>query len=375
MRSLTPLFRQALLAALALPTACGGRMDPIEEPQPESNQKVLEDPSSPRDGGTVTHPTDARAMDAISKPDAAPTDATFPFDAKPDHDSLDSGACSTLEGPPDSSLNCAYNLTLADPLACDFSGPSNTGSLELCARLCGNGVTYCRKIELAPEPPKVQCMAGCIGRKPEGLCPALARGVSALAIYFADAARLEAASVDAFRIFRRELAVHGAPKRLTRAASRAARDEVRHARTTRAIARRFGGRAAPVEIVRRGARSLEEIALENAVEGCVNETFGALVASYQAEHAADPSVRAAMKHIARDETRHAELAWEIARWLEPRLSPDERARVRGARQAAVARLAAEQRTPPPSELRVAAGLPSAARASHMMDALKTSLWA
>jgi len=107
----------------------------------------------------------------------------------------------------------------------------------------------------------------------------------------------------------------------------------------------------------------------------VNETFGALTAMYQAEHAEDGVVRAAMKRIARDETRHAELAWEIARWLEPRLSPEERVRVRTAREAAIGRLDRAQRIAPPTELQIAAGLPSAERAARMMNTLKSSLWA
>ena len=52
-------------------------------------------------------------------------------------------------------------------------------------------------------------------------------------------------------------------------------------------------------------RELEAIAIENAVEGCVRESFGALLATWQAKTAGDARVRAAMKRIARDETRHA----------------------------------------------------------------------
>ena len=41
------------------------------------------------------------------------------------------------------------------------------------------------------------------------------------------------------------------------------------------------------------------------------ETWAALLAQHQAEHARDPLVRAAMKSIALDEARHAALAWTI----------------------------------------------------------------
>ena len=53
---------------------------------------------------------------------------------------------------------------------------------------------------------------------------------------------------------------------------------------------------------------------ENAREGCVRETFGALIAMHQAERAGDPIIRRAMRRIAEEETRHAELAWEVASW-------------------------------------------------------------
>jgi rubrerythrin len=73
----------------------------------------------------------------------------------------------------------------------------------------------------------------------------------------------------------------------------------------------------------------------------VRETFGALQATYQAETAADPRVRRVMAQIAEDETRHAQLAWEIHAWLEPRLSDGQRAQVRAARVEALASLAAD----------------------------------
>jgi hypothetical protein len=60
------------------------------------------------------------------------------------------------------------------------------------------------------------------------------------------------------------------------------------------------------------ARSLDAVACENAVEGCVHETFGAAVAVMQSERAREPSCRDAMKRIAADEIRHAELAWAVA---------------------------------------------------------------
>src|SRR6185503_12478530 len=105
-----------------------------------------------------------------------------------------------------------------------------------------------------------------------------------------------------------------------RQARRAAGDEVRHHRAMTALARRFGAeppavpRAFPDEV-----RSLEAVAVENAAEGCMRETIGALVAREQAGRAGDPVVRAAMRGIAADEARHAELAFQVDGWARGKL--------------------------------------------------------
>ena len=82
-------------------------------------------------------------------------------------------------------------------------------------------------------------------------------------------------------------------------------------------------------------RSLEAMCLENAVEGCVRETFGALVTGWQARTAGDAEVRRALGPISRDELRHAELAWAVDDWAAGRLTPVERERIRQARREAL----------------------------------------
>ncbi|HEY3667082.1 MAG TPA: hypothetical protein VGL19_13825, partial [Polyangiaceae bacterium] len=191
---------------------------------------------------------------------------------------------------------------------------------------------------------------------------------------FAEVARLEAASVPAFRILRDELRAHGAPKRLVRAAARAARDEVRHTRATSALARRYGAEAHVAHVTPGTQRALEAIAIENAVEGCVRETYAALLANHQATHATDPVVRAAMGHIARDETRHAALSWQVARWLRERLPPAAKRSVEQAKQAAVrdllGALTAEREAP----FAQVVGLPPPAVAIALATGMKQALW-
>jgi hypothetical protein len=192
--------------------------------------------------------------------------------------------------------------------------------------------------------------------------------------YFTEVAHLEAASVVAFRAIGRQLAVYDAPASLRRAARRATRDEIAHARITRTLAERFGGRYVPPRVTAKPAPSLETIASENATEGCVRETFGALLATYQAEHATDPQVRRAMRRIARDETRHAALAWRIASWAENRLDTAAKERVRAARQASIETLLRELDYKVSESLTTVAGVPSGTQAQKLATALQSELW-
>jgi rubrerythrin len=169
--------------------------------------------------------------------------------------------------------------------------------------------------------------------------------------------------------------VYGAPKSLRRATRRAARDEIRHARITRELAVRFGGRYVPPQVTAKPAPSLETIARENAAEGCVRETYGALIATYQAQVATDPQVRRVMREIARDETRHAALAWRIARWADKCLDPRAKQRVRAARQASIETLFGELDYQVSQSLAKVAGVPSGAQARQLAGALSSELWA
>lgn len=178
------------------------------------------------------------------------------------------------------------------------------------------------------------------GRRPEGLEPSACSEADDLGAYFAESARLEAASVHAFERLAEELTLHGAPKRLVRAARRARADEVRHARTTRALAKRFGARPRAAKVRRVAPRDLMSILRENAIEGCVRETYAALLATHQARNATDPSIARAMRTIARDETRHAALAWDVAEWAERDLDATQRAELAQLRAQTVAELEA-----------------------------------
>lgn len=184
----------------------------------------------------------------------------------------------------------------------------------------------------------VQC-GGCgVGRPPRGFVARPAFAPNAVAERLAQMTQLEAASVDAFHALHADLLRHGAPAGLRRAVLAAADDEVRHARATRREAERFGASVPFTPSPAARPRSLEELAIENAEEGCVNETFGAALAALQAERATDLRVRRMMTVIAREELGHAALSWELAAWLAEQLDGAGRARVAEARRGAVSAL-------------------------------------
>ncbi len=212
------------------------------------------------------------------------------------------------------------------------------------------------------------------GRMPAGLKWASAAAQpSAVAAQLAAAAHLEGASVFAFQALKRELVAHRAPLQLVVRARSAQRDEKRHHSAISGLAIRFGASVPTVEVEPTGIRTLVEMAIENAVEGCVRETYGAAVAALQGESAGNLSVRRAMRAIAVDEAEHASLAWAIDAWARPRLAPGERAQVETARQHARAQLIAKEHESAPRELSTTLGLPTPASAEHLISTL-SALW-
>lgn len=257
--------------------------------------------------------------------------------------------------------------------------PSSDGGVEdagdwiadECQRKCPNGIS-CVPTSIPLEDggtmPAIECtqMSDCsAGRRPLGQSGPEqcwdTKDLGPAGEWLVRAAALEAGSVIAFRELRRDLAALGAPRRLLRAASRAAAEEQRHTRRTRALARRYGAHVPGQTAGSTRRASLEELATHNAAEGCVREAFGALVARWQATCAKDPEVRAAMARIADDEARHALFAYAIDAWARRRLGPAARARVEAARRgAARALLVPRARDAERDEALRVLGLPGAA---------------
>jgi hypothetical protein len=198
---------------------------------------------------------------------------------------------------------------------------------------CGYCVVSMLKCGIAYTCEVGVCDPGCagVGRRPAGLVDPVLASAGAMASWLARAAHLEAASIPAFAQLERELAAHGAPERLIAGARRARLDEVRHARIMADLARAAGARVPVVDVAPTVLRSLEEIAVDNAVEGCVREAIGAESLARRARATADPLLARVLAGIARDERRHGHLSWAIDAWARPRLPAVARRRVELAR--------------------------------------------
>jgi hypothetical protein len=214
----------------------------------------------------------------------------------------------------------------------------------------------------------------CVGRWTSGVETPRADNPSSLGEYFARCSYFEAASVYAFERLAAELAAHGAPARLVRAAYRAARDEARHARRTRALARRYGVEPAWPEAAKLPVRPLVEMARENAAEGCVRETYGAVLGLVGAARAQDAQVRAVMRTIARDECRHAGLSWRVDAWAASRLGPRDQEEVRRAMTDAVRELLTGDHDGLDAVGRVVAGMPSQGQRRCIASRLEETLF-
>jgi hypothetical protein len=225
-------------------------------------------------------------------------------------------------------------------------------------------------------PPSVYCgiMAGCGGRRPALLVGQPGGHGTGVGDILAHAAYLEAVSVPAFLQLARQLEARGAPRSLVARARRASADEVRHARTMRGLAVAYGGVVPEARVLDAGSPSLFEIAVLNASEGCVRETWGAACALAQSLKASDPALRRAMRGIARDELAHAALAWEIATWIAPRLTRAQRDQVETGRRRAIEELDADAHHPCPTEVREVLGLPSVGEARAILSAMRSELW-
>ncbi len=134
-------------------------------------------------------------------------------------------------------------------------------------------------------------------------------------------AQYECASVPAFLQLAEVLLACGAPDALVARALAAACDEIVHARTCAAIATRCSSEEiwpTVPPLPRRGSitrrAGLLQLATESWIDGCLGEGAAARQAERSAELGTENAIRIAQRRIARDERRHADLAWQVLEW-------------------------------------------------------------
>jgi len=308
--------------------------------------------ASPLAGAVACHADDGEgAIDDASidessahATDASPKDAARPREDAAMCESVPTIVDASYEDVPD---GCASYHLLPCGLPRDASVNGCWLDLGTCAASCGGqDLLYCLLVNcsdagIVPDAAVILDCTSCngiAGRRPRGLHAARVRSRAPIGDYFASMAHLESASVRAFRDLERWLRAFDAPARLTRAANDAATDERRHARAASRLARRFGGSPPRPRVRRVPQPSLVELLEDDAVEGCIGETFGALLATWQAERASDPRIRRTLRRIAADETQHAALAWEILAWGASLLCAPDRRRVQRTLEGALAAL-------------------------------------
>jgi hypothetical protein len=327
-----------------LTAACGGHLD--GDKPTATDDKTTPAPSATTDDPVPppTHPPQAPPFDETTCGEGGgrlqPTDLCGSTTRQVPCDLADAGTGEQLD---------CKRLCMADVSACAHQPTS---------------VNVCNRIECniqADDGGRVlRCYDACPGgRRPGGYGGERSTAETSLGRAFARLAQLESVSIAAFGRLAGEIEAFGLSASLAARARDARRDEVRHARDTWALARRFGASPSRLEkLPAAHARSLVDLAIENAEEGCVREAYGAVVAGHQAARARDPEVRRVMAAIACDEAEHAELAWAIHEELMTKLDTCERARVAAALSRAWTALASEvARAETDADLRTEAGLP------------------
>lgn len=391
-------------AALA---GCGGlvALDAAERPDATTSDS-LDGPDAASDGVIATGDASiATADDGDSSADAA--DA-WPGDCPPPSDpywdgvfadaSVDAGACGLTR-------NNACSASVTGEYMCAAIARGAVSSSACPASVCGGCVGYACTMVWRPG---FQSTDGAVlnvtddagnclipmgatadvfctfpaGRPSPGLGPIRASGATRAAELFARQAVLEEASVDAFLELAANLRLLGAPERLVRDCEEAAREEESHARLIGALAHRYGGAFEPPSIARQEPCSLFEVALANATEGLVSETFAAAVASHEALRATDPRAADSLAQVAQEEISHAELSRRIHAWAMPQLDGESRARISSAMTHAISELGDELARAPRTRCETASddahstslGIPPPAEQRALHAALSRGLW-
>jgi hypothetical protein len=355
--SLRHVLSSALLAALASPlSACGavvqttpddGGVDAVGDAAPDSIDDTMNEDDTgtpdtfvPIDGGTCPEPT-------LVDTSTCNESVTYPC-----------GLPITLAGATPTTKECEV---LCDPV---------TKATGRTAPPFGCWVST----DDASPGVRVGCASCAVGRRPADLRDEPAEHGDPVGIALADMARIEAASVHAFRRLEKVLSELDAPASLRARARSAARDEIRHARIVSRIARARGAKHRRILVDREAVPTTYALALENAVEGCVKETLGVAYLAHQASHAEDPELRTMAASLYEDELAHATLSWDLVAFFDAHLDEAQRATLRAAQTRALEEVV-EEASSLHHDVRKAFGIPSGEIVARMVEGLRTTLYA
>ena len=135
--------------------------------------------------------------------------------------------------------------------------------------------------------------------------------------FYLAAAQAEHASIASFNRFALELISFGAPPNLIQRAQEAAIDEIRHAQSAFSIANSLleqQPQPANMPMDVQLATNIQDLASAVLEEAAIQETLAVLLAAEQRKIVQSPDIKRFLDDVIRDESRHAELAFETLRW-------------------------------------------------------------
>jgi hypothetical protein len=280
----------AALAALFAATACGA--------DPGSAGSTTTSAVPPPDGSTTVAPTSV-----VPTTTAPTTPATE----------------TTTSSPPTTASRATLGTPGTPPISAPTTTRRTTSTVGPTTSSTTDGMTCTTTVEgytscVVPGRPLRRRR----GRKWALLLPDVGRAERP-----SDEARAEYASVASFGELALRLLAVGAPARLVAACHRAALDEIRHASVCEQLAGRPAAAFGAIPGVlghrlggwRRSRRvQLQRLAAESFVDGWVNEGAAAAQLRERAGEASSAADEVALRRMADDEQRHADLARDIVTW-------------------------------------------------------------
>jgi hypothetical protein len=222
-------------------------------------------------------------------------------------------ACQTAQDECASSADCEFGVCGGNVLGTVFDGPEGRRTCD--DTVCGRPFLVQANARVAPVTTTQAWSCGKAKPRVDHLTTAERQ---ALAAHWARMGQMEHASIAAFARFQLQLLALGAPCELVEACTQALGDETQHTKLCFDLASAYAGHAmGPGELDIWGSltpTSLADVVDLVLAEGCFGETSAAITALEAADLASDPLIVAAYTQIARDEQRHAELAFRFVRW-------------------------------------------------------------